>query len=124
LWREVPVNPEAVNNASQKVQQTIQQVVFLRGDSQPDAQAFEDQINAALSELESVGFTAPELEGFYPLSMSSRTQVYKGRLNSGEVVPYFADLTHPEHHVTTLFFHTRFSSNDDGSAFSSYGARW
>ncbi|CCN72567.1 glutamate synthase-related protein [Vibrio nigripulchritudo] len=111
LWREVPVNPEAVNNASQKVQQTIQQVVFLRGDSQPDAQAFEDQINAALSELESVGFTAPELEGFYPLSMSSRTQVYKGRLNSGEVVPYFADLTHPEHHVTTLFFHTRFSTN-------------
>ncbi|CCN36666.1 putative glutamate synthase [Vibrio nigripulchritudo SO65] len=111
LWREVPVNPEAVNNASQKVQQTIQQVVFLRGDSQPDAQAFEDQINAALSELESVGFTAPELEGFYPLSMSSRTQVYKGRLNSGEVVPYFADLTDPEHHVTTLFFHTRFSTN-------------
>ncbi|GLQ76171.1 glutamate synthase-related protein [Vibrio penaeicida] len=111
LWREVPVNPEAVNEASQKVQQTIQQVVFLRGDNQPDAQSFEDQINAALSELESIGFTDSEFEGFYPLSMSSRTQVYKGRLNSGEVVPYFADLTHPEHHVTTLFFHTRFSTN-------------
>ncbi|WP_224067819.1 glutamate synthase-related protein [Vibrio penaeicida] len=111
LWREVPFNPEAVNEASQKVQQTIQQVVFLRGDNQPDAQSFEDQINAALSELESIGFTDSEFEGFYPLSMSSRTQVYKGRLNSGEVVPYFADLTHPEHHVTTLFFHTRFSTN-------------
>lgn len=111
LWREVPVNPEAVNEASQKVQQAIQQVVFLRGDNQPDAQSFEDQINAALSELESIGFTDSEFEGFYPLSMSSRTQVYKGRLNSGEVVPYFADLTHPEHHVTTLFFHTRFSTN-------------
>ncbi|WP_104400825.1 glutamate synthase-related protein [Vibrio penaeicida] len=111
LWREVPVNPEAVNEASQKVQQAIQQVVFLRGDNQPDAQSFEDQINAALSELESIGFTDSEFEGFYPLSMSSRTQVYKGRLNSGEVVPYFSDLTHPEHHVTTLFFHTRFSTN-------------
>ncbi|MBD1558083.1 glutamate synthase large subunit [Vibrio sp. S9_S30] len=111
LWREVPVNPEVLNEASQKVQQAIQQVVFLRGDDHPDAQSFEDQINAALSKLESMGFTDPELEGFYPLSMSSRTQVYKGRLNSGEVVPYFADLTHPEHHVTTLFFHTRFSTN-------------
>ncbi len=111
LWREVPVNLHAVNQASQSVQQAIQQVVFLNGDNQIDKQVFEDQINDALSELESIGFTEPGLEGFYPLSMSSRTQVYKGRLNSGEVVPYFADLMHPEHHVTTLFFHTRFSTN-------------
>lgn len=43
--------------------------------------------------------------------MSSKTQVYKGRLNSWEVVPYFDDLSDKEHHITTLFFHTRFSTN-------------
>ncbi|WP_087019274.1 glutamate synthase-related protein [Thaumasiovibrio subtropicus] len=110
-WREVPVNLDAVNEASQQAQQTIHQVVFLRGDAYADAVQFENAINLALSELESTGFTDGDLEGFYPLSMSSKTQVYKGRLNSGEVVPFFADLSHPEHKVTTLFFHTRFSTN-------------
>ncbi|MEY4209894.1 MAG: hypothetical protein RLZ92_273, partial [Pseudomonadota bacterium] len=52
-----------------------------------------------------------ELQGFYPLSMSSRTQVYKGRLNSFEVIPYFVDLYDTDHEISTLFFHTRFSTN-------------
>ncbi|QFT08814.1 glutamate synthase-related protein [Vibrio sp. THAF190c] len=111
LWREVPIDPSAVNDASRQVQQSIQQVVFLNGDLSRNADLFEHQINLALGEIESVGFTDDALSGFYPLSMSSKTQVYKGRLNSWEVVPYFSDLSHPEHHITTLFFHTRFSTN-------------
>ncbi|WKY58482.1 glutamate synthase-related protein [Vibrio sp. SNU_ST1] len=111
LWREVPINPTAINDASNKVQQPIQQVIFLNGDFSRSAEHFEHQINLALGEIESVGFTDDELSGFYPLSMSSKTQVYKGRLNSWEVVPYFCDLSHSEHHITTLFFHTRFSTN-------------
>ncbi|MCG7497624.1 glutamate synthase-related protein [Vibrio sp. Of7-15] len=110
FWREVPVNTDAVNKASQQVQQTIQQVIFLNREPRNHVE-FEDDINLSLSELESIGFTDDNLEGFYPLSMSSKTQVYKGRLNSWEVVPYFADLSHPEHQITTLFFHTRFSTN-------------
>jgi glutamate synthase (NADPH/NADH) large chain len=43
--------------------------------------------------------------------MSSRTQVYKGRLNSFEVIPYFVDLYDTDHEISTLFFHTRFSTN-------------
>ncbi len=111
LWREVPVNNDALNEASQAVQQTIQQVVFTNKQSNRTSNEFEGDINKALNELESQGFTNDNLHGFYPLSMSSRTQVYKGRLNSWEVVPYFADLSHPDHQITTLFFHTRFSTN-------------
>ncbi|WP_217495089.1 glutamate synthase central domain-containing protein [Vibrio sonorensis] len=111
LWREVPVHTDAVNDASAKVQQVIQQVVFINQQTGRNEERFEQDINLALGELESVGFTQDELHGFYPLSMSSRTQVYKGRLNSWEVVPYFGDLTHKEHQITTLFFHTRFSTN-------------
>jgi glutamate synthase (NADPH/NADH) large chain len=61
--------------------------------------------------LEVEGFGRAELTGFYPLSMSSRTQVYKGRLNSFEVIPYFVDLYDKDHEINTLFFHTRFSTN-------------
>ncbi|MGB1320297.1 MAG: glutamate synthase-related protein [Vibrio gallaecicus] len=111
LWREVPVSNKAINQASQKVQQAIQQTVFINDREGRSPEAFELDINLALSELESIGFTDDKLNGFYPLSMSSKTQVYKGRLNSWEVVPYFKDLSHSDHQITTLFFHTRFSTN-------------
>ncbi|WP_194437644.1 glutamate synthase-related protein [Vibrio fluminensis] len=111
LYRQVPVNLGAVNLASQQVQQTIHQYVFTNAQITRGHEQFELDINLALNKLESIAFTDDSLHGFYPLSMSSKTQVYKGRLNSWEVMPYFADLTHPEHQVTTLFFHTRFSTN-------------
>lgn len=61
--------------------------------------------------IESVAYTRPELLGLYPLSLSTRTQVLKGRLNSNEVVPYFSDLSDPRMEVHSMFFHTRFSTN-------------
>ncbi|MEC7963845.1 MAG: glutamate synthase central domain-containing protein, partial [Pseudomonadota bacterium] len=42
-----------------------------------------------------------------------RTQVFKGRLNSWEIIPYFKDLSDPDHAVHTMYFHTRFSTNTD-----------
>jgi glutamate synthase (NADPH/NADH) large chain len=111
LWRDVEVNTEAVNLASKKAQLPIVQVVFSRPEEIKDQKAFEFLINDALKEIEYPAFTIPELKGFYPLSMSSYTQVYKGRLVSGEVFPYFKDLTNPEHQIHSLFFHTRFSTN-------------
>ena len=111
LWRDVEVNKNAVNNASQKVQLAIRQVVFGRPFGIETQDQFENVINSALQDIEKPAFTIPELKGLYPLSMSSYTQVYKGRLNSFEVFPYFKDLSNPEHKVHSLFFHTRFSTN-------------
>lgn len=113
LWRGVPVDPSVLNEASVKAQLSIMQVVFGRPEHLLDAShdAYEKYIQAVLLDIEKEGFTRPELDGFYPLSMSSRTQVYKGRLNSFEVIPYFKDLYDTDHEVSTLFFHTRFSTN-------------
>jgi len=113
LWRDVPVNKSVINPAAQKAQSPIKQCVFGRPERLLDAShdAFEKHIQATLLNIESEGFALAELTGFYPLSMSSRTQVYKGRLNSGEVIPYFTDLSDPYHEINTLFFHTRFSTN-------------
>lgn len=111
LWRDVKVDETALNQKSAEAQLAIRQVVFAKPEDIDDQNAFEQLIHSALEEIEYPAFTQPELEGLYPLSMSSRTQVYKGRLNSWEVVPYFEDLSHPEHHIHTLFFHTRFSTN-------------
>ncbi|PPD50304.1 MAG: glutamate synthase large subunit [Methylobacter sp.] len=112
-WRNVPVDTSVINAAAAKAQFPIKQVVFGRPEHLKNAShsEFESHIQAALLDIEVEGFTRPELAGFYPLSMSSRTQVYKGRLNSFEVIPYFIDLYDTDHEINTLFFHTRFSTN-------------
>ena len=112
-WRDVPVDTSVINAAARKAQLPIKQVIFGRSPALSAAShaEFEKHIQQALLTIEVEGFNRPELAGFYPLSMSSRTQVYKGRLNSFEVIPYFVDLYDKDHEINTLFFHTRFSTN-------------
>jgi glutamate synthase (NADPH/NADH) large chain len=113
-WRDIPVDNSVLNTASINAQLPIKQVIFGRPvTSLKDAShaEFERYIQNVLLTIEEEGFTRHELDGFYPLSMSSRTQVYKGRLNSFEVIPYFTDLYDKDHEINTLFFHTRFSTN-------------
>ncbi len=112
-WRNVPIDNDILNKASVKAQLPIKQLIFGRPDALKNAtnDEFEKHIQVALLTIEAEGFTRKELDGFYPLSMSSRTQVYKGRLNSYEVIPYFTDLYDEDHEISTLFFHTRFSTN-------------
>ncbi len=112
-WRDVPVDKSVLSEAALKAQLPIKQCIFGRPSSLQTSshEAFEKHIQATLLDIEVEGFSTPELNGFYPLSMSSRTQVYKGRLNSNEVIPYFIDLYDVDHQICTLFFHTRFSTN-------------
>ncbi|MDO8846268.1 glutamate synthase-related protein [Methylicorpusculum sp.] len=112
-WRNIPVDDQVINEASRRAQLPIKQVIFGRSPQLKDVShaEFEKHIQQTLLNIEADGFTRTELSGFYPLSMSSRTQVYKGRLNSFEVIPYFKDLYDVDHEVSTLFFHTRFSTN-------------
>lgn len=111
LWRDVETDLNALNAASQKAQLDIHQVVFARPSNIKTQDEFEQLIYTAQKKLEKTVFEDDKLYGLYPLSMSSKTQVYKGRLNSWEVMPYFKDLRNPEHKVHSLFFHTRFSTN-------------
>ena len=112
-WRDIPVDNKALHSAAIKAQLPIKQVIFGRPETLKEANHddFEKLIQKTLLKIEAEGFTREELNGFYPLSMSSRTQVYKGRLNSNEVIPYFKDLDDIDHEISTLFFHTRFSTN-------------
>jgi glutamate synthase (NADPH/NADH) large chain len=108
IRRHVPVDNSAIRPAAVKYQLPIRQWVFLPNSDRADS---DHRIHQALMEIEAVAYTRPELLGLYPLSLSARTQVLKGRLNSGEVVPYFSDLSDPRMEVRSMFFHTRFSTN-------------
>ncbi|MCF2857090.1 glutamate synthase-related protein [Pseudoalteromonas sp. SMS1] len=109
--RTIETAPTAINMASQRAQLPIKQIIFLRPNHVADQDTFEELIHHALEEIEMHAFTQPQFAGLYPLSMSARTQVLKGRLNSWEIIPYFNDLSDPDQQIHTLFFHTRFSTN-------------
>ena len=113
LKRDVPVDNGALRPAAVRYQLPIRQWVFAAPSSCPTIQTFDRAIHRALLEIEAVAYTDGALAGLYPISLSARTQVLKGRLNSNEVIPYFKDLVAPDHAVHTLFFHTRFSTNTD-----------
>ncbi len=105
--RDVPVDNTAIRPAAVKYQLPIRQWVFTA-----ESGILSDRgIHNALMAIEAVAYTNPRLAGLYPLSVSARTQVLKGRLNSNEVVPYFSDLSDPRMEVHSMFFHTRFSTN-------------
>jgi glutamate synthase (NADPH/NADH) large chain len=113
LKRDVPVDNDAIRPAAIRYQLTIRQWVFGCHSEAASQAEFDFRIHKALLAIEAEAYTRAELGGLYPISLSARTQVLKGRLNSDEVIPYFRDLVDPDHMIHTMYFHTRFSTNTD-----------
>ncbi|WP_373236488.1 glutamate synthase-related protein [Cohaesibacter celericrescens] len=112
LVRDAPVNNAVIRPAALKFMLTVHQVVFIKPEGVDDKE-FDRKIHDALMDIEAVAYLEPKLKGLYPVSMSAHTQVYKGRLNSNEIIPYFIDLMDPDHKIHSMFFHTRFSTNTE-----------
>ncbi|MBT1624216.1 glutamate synthase large subunit [Curtobacterium flaccumfaciens pv. oortii] len=115
--RDVPVDHSVARPEAEQYQLPIVQWVF-RAPEQWDRTEVDAAANRALLAIESVSYgeaaeQRAEHAALYPLSLSARTQILKGRLNSGEVIGYFTDLRDPRHSVRTLYFHTRFSTNTE-----------
>ena len=109
--RDVPVDNSVLRPVAVGYQYRITQWVFTVSDKTPEEA--DRAANNALLDIEGEAYRTEELNGLYPLSLSTRTQVLKGRLNADEVIPYFRDLVDPSHSVRTLYFHTRFSTNTE-----------
>ena len=113
MKRDMPLDGSVTRPAALQFQLPIVQWIFAAPQEVTEQLEFERHIYRALLDIEARAFTESEFGGLYPLSLSSRTQVFKARLNSNEVIPYFKDLTDADHQVRGLFFHTRFSTNTD-----------
>ncbi|WP_043667079.1 glutamate synthase-related protein [Streptomyces xylophagus] len=112
LVRDVPVDHSVARPAAEPHQLPIVQWVF-RAPEQWTRAEVDAAAHRALLAIEAVAYADDTYAGLYPLSLSARTQVLKGRLNSAEVIGYFRDLSDPRHSVRSLYFHTRFSTNTE-----------
>ena len=103
-WREMPINPDGVGQAAVDVIPVFRQVFVA------DAEG-----NAAGIELDRMAFCLRkriehETRVYFP-SLSARTIVYKGMLTTGQLEPFFPDLSDKRFTTQLALVHQRFSTN-------------
>ena len=102
-WRTVPVTPDLLGATARGVMPRFRQL-FLAGDGGEQG-----------LELDRLAFTLRkrvehETETYFP-SLSARTLVYKGMLTTGQLEPFFPDLSDPAFASAIALIHSRFSTN-------------
>ena len=92
--RDIPVNNSVLRASAVDYQLPIVQWIFERTDLSQNRE-IEQVAYEALLKIEKRAYLEAEFDGLYPLSLSSKMQVLKGRLSSNEIIPYFVDLSEP-----------------------------
>ncbi|MEU1126260.1 glutamate synthase large subunit [Streptomyces sp. NPDC005899] len=101
-WRQVPVTPDILGNGARAVMPEFRQLIVADGTSTGivlDRKAF---VLRKRAEREA---------GVYFPSLSARTIVYKGMLTTGQLEPFFPDLSDRRFATAVALVHSRFSTN-------------
>ncbi|MEV7614376.1 glutamate synthase large subunit [Streptomyces sp. NPDC089799] len=100
-WREVPVTPDLLGNGARTTMPAFRQLFVSNGTTgiELDRKAF---VLRKRAEREA---------GTYFPSLSSRTIVYKGMLTTGQLEPFFPDLSDRRFASAIALVHSRFSTN-------------
>jgi glutamate synthase (ferredoxin) len=112
-WREVPIDNRMIGPTAQRSQPVIKQLFVGRNPEIADDDAFERKLYVirrrarhAVRRLE-----IPEKANFYIPSLSCRTIVYKGMLNSDQLTAFYPDLVDDRVESALAMVHSRFSTN-------------
>jgi glutamate synthase (NADPH) large chain len=102
-WREVPIDPSLVGATARSVMPTFWQL-FLAGPRGEQGLALDRLVYPVRKRIEH------EL-GIYFASLSARTIVYKGMLTTGQLEPFYPELSDERFASTLALVHSRFSTN-------------
>lgn len=111
-WREVPVDVAAVGSIALKTMPRIRQV-FIESSAGLTGDELERElfIVRKLMEKEKAIVMGEDHWDFYACSLSNRTIIYKGMLNSSAVGRFFKDLKDERYTTPFAIYHRRFSTN-------------
>ncbi|MGW0789300.1 glutamate synthase large subunit [Streptomyces sp. NPDC002911] len=101
-WRQVPVTPDILGNGARAVMPEFRQLIVADGTSTGIALDRKAFVLRKRAEREA---------GVYFPSLSARTIVYKGMLTTGQLEPFFPDLSDHRFATTVALVHSRFSTN-------------
>ncbi len=112
-WRDLPVNNSTLGDTAKSSEPFMRQVFIQRNANLTDDMVFERKLyiirKRATNEIRRAGF--PGSEYWYVASLSYKTLVYKGMLNTIQVGEYFNDLADPAMETALALVHSRFSTN-------------
>jgi glutamate synthase (ferredoxin) len=112
-WRDVPTNNSTLGATAKASEPFMRQVFIKRNAKLTDDLAFERKLyvirKRATNEIRKAGY--PGTEYWYIASLSYKTLVYKGMLNTIQVEEYFQDLADPTMESALALVHSRFSTN-------------
>ncbi len=108
-WRCVPTNAEVLGRIAAETQPKIAQLLIRRPAGR-DAEAFERDLMLARKAGERA-IDAVGIEGFYVVSCSARTLIYKGFCLPEDLAAFYGDLRRPEFTSAIALFHQRYSTN-------------
>lgn len=101
-WREVPVTPDLLGNGARATMPAFSQLFVSDGTSTGIALDRKAFVLRKRAEREA---------GVYFPSLSARTIVYKGMLTTGQLEPFFPDLSDRRFATAVALVHSRFSTN-------------
>jgi glutamate synthase (NADPH/NADH) large chain len=112
-WRDVPVDPSVLGETVKPAEPVHRQIFIARGPLTPDQDSFERQLFLTRKRVSNAvyGMKEERFRGWYPVSLSSRTIVYKGLLVATALGAYFADLRDERVETAVALVHQRFSTN-------------
>ena len=112
-WRDVPVSNTHLSAPTIATEPYHRQIFLGRGKAIKDDTAFERKLYLVRKVISNAVYTDHEARdiGFYPVSISCRTIVYKGMFLSDQVKPYYKDLSDPKFASALALVHQRFSTN-------------
>ena len=112
-WRDVPVDPSGLGETVKPTEPVHRQIFIGRGDATPDQATFERKLYLIRKIVSNAVYALqdPKMAGWYPVSLSSRTIVYKGLLLASQLGDYFADLRDERVETAVALVHQRFSTN-------------
>ena len=105
-WRDVPIAADLVGQAARDCMPHFVQLIVADADRETPRSGIElDRLAFCLRKR-------AELEaGLYFASLSARTLVYKGMLTTGQLEPFFPDLSDRAYETELALVHSRFSTN-------------
>ena len=112
-WRDVPTDSAQLGETTRVTEPFCRQVFIGRGEGIADEAAFERRLFILRKVISGnvYALTDERVRGFYPVSLSCRTVVYKGLLLATRLGAYYADLRDERFVSALALVHQRFSTN-------------
>jgi len=112
-WRDVPSNNSTLGESVKPTEPVHQQVFIGRGKKSMSEDDFERRLYILRKMVSAAIYRRHErrLAGYYPVSLSCRTVVYKGMFLADQLGTYYPDLHDPDFDSALALVHQRFSTN-------------